>query len=314
MIVPGRYRHNGSFDVAVTRLCANALALSTSSSSYSGGALQARRRVRLKRKSKRRTGRCERAPSHKIGDCGKLERPLTDPRERSIEVGDEACAESGPLTFVPSRRRLDIGLGKCPNDESPSDRPLAAAIDFLAESLLHGLPAVAGVWIRFEILQTLLDGCPVPLRNRHCLRSRGDAIPQRLQVVDLLLDRQVVETGRRQRDWCGHEASCKSLFSIARVVRCLCLRRAPLHSCKYRWLHASATKFRGSRTSRVTTVGQRVGPIVPPCKWLSISSSPTCVLRQADRRCSDRPLCCSSSPPVLFRVPRRSHSGTAAFA
>ena len=47
-------------------------------------------------------------PSNIVGDCGVLERPLSDPGECSIEVGEEALGESGPLTGLLSRDRLDI--------------------------------------------------------------------------------------------------------------------------------------------------------------------------------------------------------------
>jgi len=71
---------------------ANALALSTSWDPYSGGAPQVRRRVRPTLESKRHTGRCEGAPVGRHWWLRRIGGPLTDPRERSIEVGDEACA------------------------------------------------------------------------------------------------------------------------------------------------------------------------------------------------------------------------------
>src|SRR4030095_7063238 len=56
-----------------------------------------------------------------------------------------------------------------------------------------------------QVLQALIEDLTVPFGNRNRLGSGCDAVPQRLQVVDLLVDRQIVETGRRQRDWLGHD-------------------------------------------------------------------------------------------------------------
>jgi len=43
----------------------------------------------------------------------------------------------------------------------------------------------------------------VPIRNRNGVRVARDSVPQQLQVVDLLIDRQVVEIGQRKRDLLG---------------------------------------------------------------------------------------------------------------
>ena len=73
--------------------------------------------------------------------------------------------------------------------------------DLLAEPFLNDLPAVAGFRIGLQVVQSLVENFTVPIGNRESSRSRCDAVPQRLQIVDLLVDRQLVETGRRQRDW-----------------------------------------------------------------------------------------------------------------
>jgi hypothetical protein len=48
-------------------------------------------------------------------------------------------------------------------------------------------------------LQALLDDPLVPVRHGKILRIGGNAVPQRLHIVELLLDRQVVESGWRKR-------------------------------------------------------------------------------------------------------------------
>jgi hypothetical protein len=154
---------------------------------------------------------------------GELEWPLSNAVEGSIDLREESLRETGSFVLVPPRGIVEIGLREWPNDEPASHCGSVVAIELLAEPFLNDLPGVTRVGIGLEILQALVDDFVVPVWNRDGLRTRGDSVPQRLQVVDLLVDRQVVETGRRQRDWFGHEARPAGTiqFSIARVVRSL---------------------------------------------------------------------------------------------
>src|ERR1700730_15332492 len=78
------------------------------------------------------------------------------------------------------------------------------AIEFSAKSFLDDIPAVAGLRVGLVILQPLVEDLAMPFRDRNCLGTCCDSVPQRLQIVDLLVDRQVVETRRRQRDRFRH--------------------------------------------------------------------------------------------------------------
>ena len=44
--------------------------------------------------------------------------------------------------------------------------------------------------------KALLKDLSVPFGNRYSVRLRSDSVPEQLDVVDLLLDRQIVEAGR----------------------------------------------------------------------------------------------------------------------
>ena len=72
------------------------------------------------------------------------------------------------------------------------------AIQLPAKSFLDHIPVVAGVGVVLEILDPLVEDLAMPFRDRNRLRTCRDSVPQRLQIVNLLVDRQVVETGRRQ--------------------------------------------------------------------------------------------------------------------
>jgi hypothetical protein len=107
----------------------------------------------------------------------------------------------GPAILVPPRGILEIGLGEWPNDEPAGHSRLAAAAELLAKAFLDDVPVVAGVRIDVELLQALGDDLAVPVGNKDRLRRGRDSAPQRLQVVDFLVDRQVIET--RRREWNG---------------------------------------------------------------------------------------------------------------
>jgi hypothetical protein len=136
---------------------------------------------------------------------GKLEWSLADARERSVDIAEEPLGEPGSLVLVPPPGILEIGLSEWPNDEPAAHSISVAAVELLAEPFLNNIPAVAGTGIGFEIFDALVEDFAVPIRNRNRLRCRRDPVPQRLQVVDLLVDRQLVETGRRKENgfWQG---------------------------------------------------------------------------------------------------------------
>jgi hypothetical protein len=113
--------------------------------------------------------------------------------------------QSDALFLVPAHGILDIGLGEWPNYEPARPYRSVAVVEFLAEAILDSLPVIAGVGIGFEIPQPLVDDFSMPVRYRNRLGRRRDSVPQRLQVVDLFVDRQVIESRRGKRDRSGHE-------------------------------------------------------------------------------------------------------------
>ena len=72
-------------------------------------------------------------------------------------------------------------------------------IQFPAKPLLNDIPAVAEFGICLEIFQPLVKDFAVPIRDGNRIGSCRNSAPKRLEIVDLLVDRQFVETGRRQR-------------------------------------------------------------------------------------------------------------------
>ena len=109
--------------------------------------------------------------------------------------------------------------------------------NLLAKAFLNSLPDVTSISVGFQLFQAFVEDFTVPIRNRNRVGAGCDSIPQRLHVVDLLFDRQVVEAGRRQWDGFGHKArragDCPIQYNAASEVHA-----APLHSCKVRRLHA----------------------------------------------------------------------------
>jgi len=73
------------------------------------------------------------------------------------------------------------------------------------------LPAVTRARIVFEILQAFVDDVPVPVGDGNRLGRGRDSVPKRLQVVDLLVDRKIVKSGRRECDGLGRVASGNGL-------------------------------------------------------------------------------------------------------
>ena len=116
-----------------------------------------------------------------------LEKPLGEPRS---------------LLLVPPRGILEIGLGKRPNDNRRDIR-FSDGYRSSCEAFVNSLPAVTSIRVGFEVLQALPDDFPVPVRNRNRLRAGGDSLPERLQIVDLLVDREVVKSRRwkMERGW-----------------------------------------------------------------------------------------------------------------
>jgi hypothetical protein len=83
---------------------------------------------------------------------------------------------------------------------------LVLVIQLPAKAFLDHIPAVARIGIGFEVSQPFVEDFAVPFRDRNAFGRGRDSVPERLQVIDLLVDLQIVEAGRWQRHKLGHEA------------------------------------------------------------------------------------------------------------
>ena len=159
--------------------------------------------------------RLEQSSPNFAGYAGELERPFAYARECLIDIAEEPLVKPGALVLVPTRGILEIGLGERPNGEPAGHSCLAVVVELLPEAFLDDVPVVAGVRIDVELPYALVDDLAVPARNRDRLRRCRDSVPQRLQVVDFLVDRQVIEA--RRREWNGFRHGTSPVrFSICR--------------------------------------------------------------------------------------------------
>ena len=154
----------------------------------SGVTRRARRRSRQTPENRRCTVKFAAAlVGHRRPPRG-IERALTDAVQRPIDITEKPTGKPGSLLLVPTRGVLEIGLSERPNDEPAGHSDSGTAIELLAETFLNSLPAVTSLWVGLEVFQALVKDFTVPIRNRNRLRSCSDSVPQRLQVVDLLVD------------------------------------------------------------------------------------------------------------------------------
>jgi hypothetical protein len=52
--------------------------------------------------------------------------------------------------------------------------------------------------------ESLLQDALLPLMKRHLIQAGCNVVPERLYIVDLVFDRKIVETRRRQWHWVAH--------------------------------------------------------------------------------------------------------------
>ncbi len=127
-------------------------------------------------------------------DDGELKRRFFDSPKGGARGLEELRAETGPLGLVPERRLEGVGLRLRANPELAhlarlSQPHLETFENFLPRTSLVG----SGTMCREARFQELA----LPVRERHLLDARRDVVPQRLDVVDLLIDGQLIETGGR---------------------------------------------------------------------------------------------------------------------
>lgn|SRR6185369_17108194 len=81
------------------------------------------------------------------------------------------------------------------NPPARHGRSVLSLTQFVAEALADDVPALAGVGIRLVILQAFIENLAMPFGHGYLLGSRCDSVPQRLHVLDLLVDREVIDPG-----------------------------------------------------------------------------------------------------------------------
>jgi hypothetical protein len=126
----------------------------------------------------------------------KAQRAFFDSREGCAKFDEECRSEAVPLTVVPSRRLEEIEFRFRPNVQ-PKHLPtgtqtlLNSLDDLLPGPCFIRRPAMRGEALRQERL--------LPLLQRNLVDVRRNVIPQRLDVLNLVFNRERVESRRRQR-------------------------------------------------------------------------------------------------------------------
>ena len=125
---------------------------------------------------------------------GKLERIVDESGEDGIDLRFEADTEANALALVSKRglENLELGLGR--NFESPHSASSAKARKKFFADLRPRAGSDLATSMRREAIG---DDLSVPVRNRHLLRMLGEVIPERLNVLELLVWREILEAGRR---------------------------------------------------------------------------------------------------------------------
>ena len=127
-------------------------------------------------------------------DYWKLEGIIDEPGEDGIDLRFEAYAEANALAFVSKRGLKDLELGLGRNIEAPHSVSSAKAGEKFFADLRPRAGSNLPTSMRREAIRNDLS---VPVRNRHLLRMLGEVIPERLNVLELLLWREILEAGRR---------------------------------------------------------------------------------------------------------------------
>ena len=121
---------------------------------------------------------------------------LLDPDKGGAQFEEECGAEADSLALIPRTSLFGVEFRFGPNVEpghlSAGAKTLLNAFDYVSPR-----PGVTGrLTMRRE---ALLQQNLLPLVQRHLVDASRDAVPERLNVVDLIFDSQAFEPGRRQR-------------------------------------------------------------------------------------------------------------------
>jgi hypothetical protein len=147
-------------------------------------------------------------------DDRKLERILQKPGEGRIDLRFEAEAETLTLALVPKRRLEDLELGLGRNVEPPHLPDGAEARQQLLADLRPGTRGHLATSIRRKALGNDLA---MPVRDRNIFWMVSEMIPERLNVFQLLVRRELVEAGRWKRRL-RHDASISSSHRYFRLA------------------------------------------------------------------------------------------------
>jgi hypothetical protein len=142
------------------------------------------------------------APGVLLND-GKLKRTLHEPDEDGIDLRLEPEAQARTLALVSKRRLEDLELGFRGDVEPPHLANGAEA----HEQLLTDLgPGACGQFPAPVCREALGNDLALPVGDGDVVRMLGNVIPERLDVLDLLVRRELIEAGRRKCRL-GHAAS-----------------------------------------------------------------------------------------------------------
>ena len=137
----------------------------------------------------------DRSPNAFLNDR-KLERIVDEPSEDGINLRFEADTQADALALVSKcgLENLELGFGR--DIESPHSADGAEAgqkfvADFRPRARREFATPMRG--------EAFGDDLAMPVRYWHVLRMLGEVIPERLNVFELLVWREILEAGRRNR-------------------------------------------------------------------------------------------------------------------
>jgi hypothetical protein len=135
-------------------------------------------------------------PPSAFFDLRKLERILEDSRKDAIDLRFEAEAEVSALALVSKRRLENLELGLRRDIEPPH---LPSGTEAGQELFADLRPRAGGDLAAAMRGEPLGNNLAVPVRHRDLLRMLREMVPQRLNVFELLIRRELVKARRRKR-------------------------------------------------------------------------------------------------------------------
>jgi len=129
-------------------------------------------------------------------DDRKLKRIFQEPGQDGIDLRLESEAEARTLALVSKRRLEDLELGLRRDVESPH---LANGAEVRQQFLADLRPGTRGHLAAPVCGQALGNDLPMPVRNRDLFWMLSEMVPQRLNVVEPLVGRELVEASGRKR-------------------------------------------------------------------------------------------------------------------